>query len=89
MQKRVYEKWHLTQKERIKIYGYLQMGLSLSKIWRHLWRSHTTISREIKRNSIDKGWWKLVYCPIEAEKRRLERRDKANQNHIILRRDYK
>jgi IS30 family transposase len=58
-------------------------------MWRQLSRHHTTISNEIQRNSVDKWWWVLVYCPIEAEKKRLERRYKANHLHVILRRDWK
>ncbi len=82
-------KGHLTQEERVKIYGFIQLKLSLREMWRRLWRQHTTISDEIKYNSIDKWRWKIVYCPLEAERRRLERRYKANQQHIILRKDDK
>lgn len=89
VQKQEYRKWQLTQKERVEIYSYLKQGLSYRKIWQELNRSHTTISREIKRNSIDKWWWVFEYCALEAEKNRLERRDKANKSHIILRRDWK
>lgn len=87
MQKQVYKKGQLTQKERVKIYGHLQKWLSHRDIWKFLGRDHTTIDREINRNSIDKGWWILEYCPLEAEKKRLERKRKANLKHIILWRD--
>jgi len=82
-------KGQLTQEERVKIYGFIQLKLSFREMWRRLNRQHTTISKEIKRNSIDKWWWVVVYCPIEAERRHLERRYKANHLHIILRKDWK
>jgi IS30 family transposase len=51
--------------------------------------AHTSVSREIERNSIDLGWDKTKYDPLKAEKKRLERRWKANKSHIKLRRDHK
>lgn len=88
-QRQWYKKGQITQKERVKIYGYLQQWYSHRKIWRILDRDHTSIDREIERNSIDKGWWILEYCPLEAEKKRIERKRKANLTHIILWRDHK
>ncbi len=82
-------KGQLTQEERVTIYGFIQLKLSYREMGRRLCRPHTTISREIERNSIDKGWWVFEYCPLEAERRRLKRRYKANQKHIILWRDWK
>lgn len=82
-------KGHLTQEERVKIYGYIQLKLSLREMWRRLWRSHTTILKEINRNGIDKWWWKIKYCPIKAEEKRLNRRYRANQKHVILWRDWR
>lgn len=89
MPKQWYKKCHITQKERVRIYGYIQQNLFYREMWRLMNRHHTSISREIKRNSIDKGWWVYEYCPLEADKRRLERRRKANILHILLRRDRK
>ena len=88
--KKVCRKRHLTQEERVEIYVFLHEWLSLREIWRRLWRPHSTISREIKRNSIwcKKTRW-TIYKPLKAEEKRLERRYKANHKHIILRRDFK
>lgn len=83
------KKGQLTQEERVKIYGFIQLKLSYREMWRRLNRQHTTIINEIQRNSIDKWWWVLIYCPIEAERRRLEMRYNANHLHIILRKDWK
>lgn len=88
MQRQECRKGQITQEERVKIYGYIQLKLSLREMGRRLWRQHTSISKEIDRNSIDKWRWITEYCPIKAEKERLERRYKANQKHIILWRDH-
>lgn len=75
---------HLNQEQRVEIYSFLREWLSYREIWRRLNISHTTISREVKRNSIDRWWWIYQYKPIEAEKRYKERRNKANFKHIKL-----
>jgi len=80
---------HLNQEQRVEIYCFLCKKLSFREIWRRLWVSHTTVSREIKRNSLDKWWWIYQYKPIEAEKLYKERRDNANFKHIKLRRDHR
>jgi len=89
MLKKACRKKHLTQEERVEIYVFLEQKLSYREMWRRLWRSHSTISKEIKRNSI---WCKntrwTIYEPIKAEQERLERRHKENHNHIILRKDF-
>lgn len=82
-------KWHLTQEERVEIYKYVSMWCSYREIWRRMGVAHTTISREIQRNSIDLWWEKTKYDPLKAEKKRQLRRYKANQWHIILWRDHK
>lgn len=80
----------ITQEERVEIYRYLKMGIKSNReIGRRIWRHHTTIGREIERNSIDYGWWKKVYKPIEAEKKKRERKEKANRTHIKLRKNTK
>jgi len=84
----IYKKGKLTQSERVEIYALMKQKLPCREIWRRLWRHHTTIWREITRNSIDKWRDVYVYKPLEAERIRLQRRYKANQKHIILRRDY-
>jgi len=89
MLKKECRKKHLTQEERVEIYVFLEQKLSYREIWRRLWRPHSTISKEIRRNSI---WCKKTrwtrYKPIKAEEQRVERRHKANQKHIILRKDF-
>jgi IS30 family transposase len=89
MLKKVCRKKHLTQEERVEIYVFLEQNLSYREIWRRLWRPHSTISKEIKRNSIwcKKTWW-TSYKPIKAEEQRINRRYKANYKHIILLRDF-
>lgn len=49
---------HLSQKERLKLYDYSQMGISISEIADKLNRSRSTISQELKRNRI--GSWYLL-----------------------------
>ena len=44
----------IKQEERVEIYTLLREGLSCREIARKLERSHTSISREIARNSIDR-----------------------------------
>ena len=66
------------------MYRFLHDWLSLRDIARRLKRDHTTIGREIKRNSIDRWWWVVVYKPLEAERKRLQRKWKANITHIKL-----
>lgn len=80
---------HLSQEQRVEIFWYLREGLSCRSIWKIIWVSHTTISREIERNSIDKWREKFVYKPLVAQKRYNERRYKANHQNIILWRDHK
>ena len=89
MQTQSYKKGKLTQNERVEIYAFLKQKMSYREIWRRLWRHHTTVWREILRNSIDKWWWVFVYKPLEADKIRLQRRYKENQKHVILWRDTK
>lgn len=78
-----------SQEERVEIYVFLHEGLTMREIWRRLGRSHTSISREIARNGIDYGWWKIVYKAIEAQKKYLQRKHKANRSHVKLRKNKK
>ncbi len=85
MQKKYKEKKHLSQEERYKIQIWMEERKSYRRIGRELGRSHTTIQREVSRNSIrDKRTWWEKYRAIEAESKRLERREKANRWHVIL-----
>lgn len=77
----------ISQEERVEIYSFLREGLSYREIGRRLERSHTSISREVARNGIDYGWWKVVYKAIEAHKMYLERKHKANRSHVKLRKN--
>ena len=47
---------HLAQEERFLIHKHLQAGRSYSEIGRDLGRHHTTISREVKRNTGGRGY---------------------------------
>ena len=48
----------LNQEQRVEIYALLQAWLYYRKIAKEIWVSHTTISREIKRNSIEYRRWR-------------------------------
>lgn len=80
-------KWfkQINQEERIQIYAYLQKGLSHRKISRILKRHHSSISEEIKRNSLDMWRGKTIYKPLDAQIRTIKRRKMANNKHIKLR----
>jgi len=80
---------HLSQEKRVEIYAFLREWLSFREIWRRLCVCHTTISREIKRNSIDKWWEVYEYKPIQAERLYQDRRIKANFKHIKLWKDHR
>jgi len=45
-------------------------------------KNNTTISRKIQRNSLDCWWGMPKYKPLEAEKKYVWRRQKANRNHV-------
>lgn len=87
VQKKLTQKGHLSQEERIEIYRYKNEGLSNRDIWELIWRHHTTIWREIERNSIDKGWDIYKYKPLVAQEKYEERRVAANRLHIVLWKD--
>ena len=80
---------HFSQDEREQIFKYKAQGKSFCWIWRKLWRSHTTISRERKRNAEDKWRWKVRYSPSQAQQKYEDRRDKANFKLVKLWRDDK
>src|SRR5487761_955635 len=77
---------HLTLEEREKSYGFQQAGMSLREIAKKLNRSHTSLSRELKRNKTGEGkrsheYFSAVYVPCraqkKAEKRMVKQRYKA------------
>lgn len=84
MQKKYNHYTQLSQGEREHMYVYIKINYSLRKISRLLSRSHTTISRELNRNSLDLGWGRKKYDPEYAQQQTTKRRDKANYKHIKL-----
>jgi transposase, IS30 family len=72
--------WYLSEHERLLIYRWLVVWENKYEIAEKLWRSHTTISREIIRNSNNK--WE--YDPIQAEKKYRERRKETNKARCKL-----
>ena len=57
---------HLTLEERIRIEIFVSMGLSCREMARRLGRSHSTVSRELRRNA---GSAKKGYRAQSAERR--------------------
>lgn len=80
---------HLSQEEREELFGYVREGLSYREIWKRMSRSHSTISREINRNSTDLWWESTKYSPMKAQEKYQQRRYIANRAHVVLRRDHK
>lgn len=69
----------------MKIFLLYNKGYSFRKIGVLLGRSHTSISREIQRNSNYLGWDRYEYHPIKAQKEYQERRDKASwRRHLFV-----
>lgn len=70
---------HITKQERIEIYHYLRSGKSIRLIAQLLWRSCSSISREVRRNNID---WES-YCALKAQRwyewKRSESNHRANK----------
>lgn len=67
----------LTLEERERMYGMREQGMSLREIGKRLGRSHTSLSRELKRNA--KYGREYIPCKaqIQAEKRGVKQRRKA------------
>lgn len=78
---------HLSQEERIEISFGLREWLSFRDIAKRLWRHHTTISREIQTNGIDYWRWNVAYKPLNAQKKKIVRRETANKLHVKLSRN--
>lgn len=72
--------WYLSERERLLIYKWLLLWETKYEIAKRLWRSHTTIGREIFRNK-NKKW---EYDPIQAENIYKDRRIKTNKARCIL-----
>ena len=62
---------HITINERCYIVEYLNLGWSLSKIAKELGRNKGTISREIKRNTLN-GKYSAHIAQESYEKRRMK-----------------
>ncbi|PZM87579.1 MAG: hypothetical protein DLD55_00685 [candidate division SR1 bacterium] len=75
---------HLSQGERVEIYALRKQGISLRGIGKILKRAHTTISKELERNSEYLGWGRYSYNPLKAQKQAKERRVKTNQKNTKL-----
>ncbi len=72
---------HLTLEERERLASLKAEGLSLRAVAARLGRAASTVSRELRRNSLPKGG----YLPVHAEGCYLERR----QRPAIVERDAK
>ena len=75
---------HLNQYQRFYIARRIKERSSLRQIARELDISHSTISRELKRNSIDKWRWILVYDPKIAHESYIKRRFKASAKRRLF-----
>lgn len=69
---------HLTTNERESILKYLSAGKSLRWISQLLERSPSTISRELRRNASETGYW-----PSKAQQRYQEHRKKCRRKKIL------
>jgi len=76
---------HLNQRERMCLFYLLQSGLSLREIGRRLNRSHTTLSREVKRNKRIFGCYCDRAAQSFAEKRKTIPRHKCRHSNEQLR----
>lgn len=75
---------HLSQEERMEINIWLREWISIRWIARKLWRSHSTVEREIKRNWKDVWFYRIKYNPKEAQELYEERLLKRNFKHRIF-----
>lgn len=74
---------HLNAKERHTLMFLHQMKISNREIGRRLKRCHTTISREIERNTLSDGY-SDTQAQKFASKRRKEPRHKQKQSNKVL-----
>ncbi len=75
----------LNQEQRVEIYHLTKSWKSNRYIGKQLWVSHTTIWRELCRNSKDCWRDRTIYKPIYAEKKKNKRRNQALLYRIKLR----
>ena len=75
---------HLTKKERALLAQLLNYGISVTQIAQRLSRSKSTVSREIKRNSLN-GRYAVAYAQAEYLTRRLNchRVRRYEQKHLV------
>ena len=76
---------HITLEERERLYGMQATGMSLRDIGKALGRSHTSLSRELKRNKTGEGkrsheHFSATYVPCRAQKRAEKRA--AQQRYV-------
>jgi len=69
---------HLTLEEREMIMKYQAMGFSLSRIAKAIGRNKSTVSRELKRNSVSG-----TYLPSAAHDLYLKRRKACHPRHKL------
>ena len=84
MQKNNKKRGHLSQGERVEIYALWKQGISLRGIGRMIKRPHSTISKELKRNSEYQGWGKYRYNPLDANKKAKKKRIRTTQKNTKL-----
>ena len=73
---------HLTLEERVSIEIFVSMGMSCREMARRLGRSHSTVSRELRRNA---GSAKKGYRAQSAERRAHKRRKRARHYRCMNR----
>lgn len=61
---------HITTNEREKLLVLRQKGAGIREIARNLSRSAATISRELRRNNSDEGYWPSIAQQLYAERRK-------------------
>jgi transposase, IS30 family len=75
---------HMTQDLRSQIHALKARNISHRKIAQQLEVHHTTIGRELKRNTTDKG-----YCPLQAHDKALQRRALASSHRKEITAEFK
>jgi transposase, IS30 family len=71
---------HFSFEERKKIYRYLEVKLSVSKIAEKLGRHKSCVYREIKRNRVEGKYIGSIANEVSTERRRKSRRNKIRDN---------
>lgn len=65
---------HMNLHERVELFSFLQAGLSLRTIGRKLGRCHSTLSRELARNSFVSGDYRVDHAEASSVARRRDAR---------------